>query len=170
MGASPPYGGSMATLQAILWRISRVGSVLAGAGLITGMLLVTASVTARFFSSSVAGSYELTQLAISVTIVFGLAYTGLQRGHIVVEVVVQRFHPKVRGASAVFVSLLTIGFWVLVAWAGARFALDTGLGETSETLDVPYLPFRVLLAVGALLLSLTYVSTVAAGYRRMKGE
>lgn len=160
----------MGVFNVILRRVTGVGAFLAAACLIVVMLLVVASVTARFFGTAISGSYELTQLLISVTIAFSLVYTAMHKGHVVVQVVLTRLPARVRRIAGVLISLLSLVFWGLVAWGGAKFAIGKGLKETSETLDIPHLPFRAMFALGILLFALSYLPAVVKGFMKTAGE
>lgn len=160
----------MNVLEKAVLRITRAGTVLGAVGLLIVMLLVVTSVVARFFGSAVSGSYEMTQLIISVTISFSLAHTALNNGHVMVELVVTRLPAGVQRVATVIVSALCLVFWGLLAFAGVDFAMDKGLREVSETLDMPHLPFRAFLALGMLLLALSYAPRVVKGAARPAGD
>ncbi|MHB1343604.1 MAG: TRAP transporter small permease [Thermoleophilia bacterium] len=160
----------MKVLDKAVSRVTGLGTVLGAVGLLIVMSLVVASVVARSFGSAVPGSYELTQLIITVTISFSLAHTALKNGHVTVELFVTRLPARVRVLATILVSALSFAFWALIAYAGIRFAVDKGLREVSETLDVPHLPFRALLALGMLLLALSYASHIAKSSREPSGD
>lgn len=157
----------MGVVNLIVRRVTGAGTVLANVFLLVVMMVVVTSVIARFvFGAAVSGSYELTQLFISATIAFSIVYTALHKGHVVVHVVLTKLPSQVRRISGAVVSLLSLVFWGIVAWAAASYAVDKGLRETSETLDVPHLPFRALLALGIALLALSYLPAAVRSLRK----
>lgn len=161
----------MGVVNLIVRGVTGAGTALANVLLLVVMMIVVASVVARFaFGVAISGSYELTQLFISVTIAFSIVYTALHKGHVVVHVVLTKLPGQARRIGGIVTSLLSLVFWGLVAWAAAGYAIDKGLRETSETLDVPHLPFRVLLALGIVLLALSYLPAVVKGFRKTAGD
>ena len=157
----------METFTLIIQRVTRVGTILAGIFLIGAMLLVVASVISRFFNVAITGSIELMQLMISVTIAFALAYTALRKGHVVVNILISRF-PVMSGAIiGVVISFISLAIWILMSYAGAQFIFEKGMTELSETLRIPYAPFRSIFTLGLLLLSLSFVSDIFENLKKV---
>lgn len=142
----------------------------AGAFLLGAMLLVVTGVIARFFNIAIVGSYELLQLMMAVTIAFALVYTALRKGHVVVKIVVSRFSVRTGAIVCILVSFLSLAIWVLIAGATAQLVYEQGLRAISETLEVPYLPFKIALILGLLLLSLSYISDIFEELKKVRGK
>lgn len=160
----------MEILSSIVRRVTKVGTVAAGVFLLGAMLLIVTGVIVRFFNIAIVGSFELMQLMMAVTIAFALVYAALQKGHVVVKIIVSRFPTRLGAIVGIAVSFLSLAIWGLMSWAAAQMVYEKGLREVSETLEVPYLPFRIVFILGLLLFSLTYVSDIFEGFKKVLGK
>ena len=144
---------------------------MAGAFLAAGMLLVVTSVASRaFFNIGVVGTYELLQLMMGVVIAFALVYTALRKGHVAVKIISSRFSLKTGAIIGIAMAFLSLAMWGITSGAIVQYLCEMGMTEMSETLEVPYLPFRAVLILGLLLLSLTYISDIYEGIRKGRGK
>lgn len=168
--AAPPKGEIVEIFASIVQRVTRVGTVAAGVFLLGAMLLVVASVTSRFFKIAITGSHELMELMIAVVIAFALVYTALRKGHVVVKIIVSRFPTRLGAIVGIAVSFLSLAIWGLMSFAATQLVYEKGLREVSETLEVPYLPFRIVFILGLLLFSLTYVSDIFEEFKKVRGK
>lgn len=168
--AAPPKGEIVEIFSRIVQRVTGGGAVAAGVFLLGAMLLVVTSVTARFFNIAITGSIELMQLMIAVTIAFALVYTALRKGHVVVKIIVSRFSVRTGAIVGIAVSFLSLAIWGLMSGATAQLVYEMGLRELSETLEIPYLPFRVVFILGLLLFSLSYISDIFEELKKVRGK
>lgn len=115
------------------------------------MLVIVVHVIGRnFFSSPLYGGVEIISLSGVILISFALGYTQLQKGHIVVEVLVSRLPSSLRTPFAIFamvVSLITVS---LLVWAGTDYFWDAIIKPGSYTLvlHLPSAPFRFVWVLG----------------------
>lgn len=144
--------------------------MVAGVFLLGAMLLVVTSVIVRFFNIAIVGSYELMQLMIGVTIAFALVYAALRKGHVAVKIIASRFSTRTGAIVGIAVSFLSLAIWGLMSGATAQLVYEMGLREVSETLEVPYLPFRVVFILGLLLFSLSYISDIFEELKKVRGK
>jgi TRAP-type C4-dicarboxylate transport system permease small subunit len=118
------------------------------------MLLTCADVVTRLFGSPIPGTYELVGYFGSVIISFGMARTSIERGHIAVNLLVDRLPPRVQilieGVGNIAASAL-FGFLAWQSQIYARDMLETG--HVSLTLEMPTWPFVLGLATGSGMLS-----------------
>lgn len=160
----------MEIFSRIVQRVTRGGTVAAGVFLVGAMLLVVTSVIFRQFNIAIAGSYEMMQLMMAVVIAFALAYTALKKGHVAVKILVSRFSVRTGAIVGIAVSFLSLAIWGLVAGSTAQLVYEKGLREVSETLEVPYLPFRSVFILGCLLFSLIYIPDIFEGLKKVRGK
>lgn len=140
-------------------RISRGFNAVAGAAVVVMMLLTCADVVLRFFRHPVPGTYELVGFLGTMVISFSMAYTSLERGHIAVEIVVEKLPRRVRTAVEAAVALIGAALFALIAWQSASYAADLRhSGEVSVTLAMPIYPFIYGMAAGSALLTLVLLS------------
>ena len=132
-------------------KISTIGAKVGSCFLAGIMFLVVASIIIRPFGRAIPGSYELIELLIVVTVAFSFAYTTINQGHIVVNLLVSRFRPRTQAIIAIFIWLLSLGIWAVIGWASTDLMLDKWLRERSHFLEIPFLPFRIVWVFGILL-------------------
>ena len=103
-----------------------------------------------FFNSPVTFAVELIQLGMGLLVLFGLAVTTLERGHIAVDVIesmVPKFFRKILASiaaicGACFISIISWRLWD----RGMKF-LDDGLA--TDILFLPVWPWVLLMAIAA---------------------
>ena len=121
------------------------------------MLLIVASIVYRMSGHVIKGSYELSELLIVVTASFALGFAALHKSHVDVKIVVSKFPDRLQAILEAVTSFLSMGTWAVVAWAGSLILWDRWLTEESEMLLIPFLPFRIVLLIGLILISLVYL-------------
>ncbi|MCE5283592.1 MAG: TRAP transporter small permease [Deltaproteobacteria bacterium] len=141
-------------IQAVT-RISRGFNVLAGAAVVAMMLLTCADVVLRLFRRPVPGTYEIVGFLGTVVIAFAMAYTSLEKGHIAVELLVERLPRRLQSGIEAAVSLIGTVLFGLLTWQSFIYAADLRhSGEVSVTLTMPIYPFIYGIAAGSGLLTL----------------
>lgn len=126
---------------------------------VTAMMLLTcADVILRIFRRPIPGTYEIVGLLGSVLVSFSLAYTSMQRGHIAVDFLVQKFPKKIQALIECINSLTCAIFFGLIAWQSMAYAKDLQeVGEVSMTLQIPIHPFVYGIALGCGMLSMVLI-------------
>jgi TRAP-type C4-dicarboxylate transport system permease small subunit len=125
------------------------------AALIFIMLLTCADVVMRFFGSPIPGTYELVGYFGSVIISFGMARTSIERGHIAVNLLVDRLPPRAQTIIEGVGNIAAAVLFSILAWQCQVYARDIlETGEISLTLGMPTWPFVLGLATGSGMLSL----------------
>lgn len=157
----------MEALDGLIRRITRKGVFLGGIFLIAGMLLLMGNIFGRFLHIVIPGSYELFELLMVLPVGFALVYAALHQTHVVVHLIVSRFPPKLATVSELTAALLSFAIWALIAWGGARLALENGLREISDVLEIPFFPFRIIWVFCLFLFCLTYLVDVSRAFGRL---
>jgi TRAP-type C4-dicarboxylate transport system permease small subunit len=123
------------------------------------MVLTAADVSLRYFlNHPIPGVFELTELAMVVVVFFGLAYTASKRSHIAVDLVVARLPQRWQGVIDFITGLLSLGVFALIIWQSTLFALEAlAYHEVSDILNIPTFYFKLLVPLGALILSFQLV-------------
>jgi TRAP-type transport system small permease protein len=158
----------------IIQSTSKVMAVIAAVVLFFMMLITVGDVIGRyFFDTPIKGTWEIVGLSLIFAATWGFAYCQLKQAHINVTVLLDRFSPRVR-AILTTISLFFgfVGFslisWRMVLHAQKYFLMTRG--NTSDTLNIPYAPFMLGLAVGAgvmaLMLIVDIVHTISAEVKR----
>jgi TRAP-type C4-dicarboxylate transport system permease small subunit len=113
-------------------------------------LIVYSVFMRRVFNAPPLGVYDTAEVMLIPIVAFSLAYTGLTKGHIAVDLLSAICKPRtvqlsdmiILGASAILVVLLT--------WESALLfqrALD--VNEVTQMVEIPYYPFLVMLTIGS---------------------
>ncbi len=143
-------------MDALKREIQGFNRAVAGVGaafLLPLMLLTTLEVISRnLLGHPIPGVIELSGYLLAVFILLGLAYTQQVKGHIGVSLFTSRLKARSKGILGMITTFLSLFIFALIAWQ----AWVVGIGErtVSDMLRIPQLPFRLLVAVGALLLCL----------------
>jgi len=121
-----------------------------GAGVLTVMMLLTASdVTLRQFKIPIMGTDDITAFLMAILVSFGLAYCAIRKGHVKVDLVVERLPSRVQAIIDTVTTLLGLGLCTLITWQSFvnMVSLYTS-GATSWTLNIIAFPFAGLVAFG----------------------
>lgn len=149
----------MTRIQKEIARISVGFNTVAGAAIILMMLLTCADVCLRLLRHPIPGTYEMVGFLGTVIISFSLAYTSIQKGHIAVEVLVEKLPRRVQLGIETVTSLIGAALFSLVTWQSLIYASDMRLsGEVSVTLTMPIYPFIYGIAAGSALLFLVLLT------------
>jgi TRAP-type C4-dicarboxylate transport system permease small subunit len=136
-------------------RLSRALNTLAGAAIVAMMLLTCADVVFRLLRQPIPGTYEMVGFLGTIVASFALAYTSLEKGHIAVEILVERFPRRLQTLIESAASLAGGALFSLLGWQSALYASELRhSGEVSVTLTMPIYPFIYGIALGSGLLAL----------------
>lgn len=141
------------TLNAFL---NRILMILGGIAVLALMSLATGNVLLRILHVPYRGAYEIVSFLGAIVIAFALGYTQKRKGHIVVDILTEKFPKKVNKVLDVINYFVTMIFFAVVAWQIYRWGMKIwGSGEVSETLKIIYHPFIFSVSIGFAVLSLT---------------
>jgi TRAP-type transport system small permease protein len=155
----------------VVYRISSVCNLVGSLFIFCMMLFTTIDVILRSVANRpITGAVEGTQLMMLLAVALGLAYTQFKKGHISVELLVSRFPRMARSINNVFVSLVCLGVYGIIAWQAIVGGLrQQGAGVTiSDVIRIPVHPFYYVLAFGSVILCLVYVLDILADFRTLR--
>jgi TRAP-type C4-dicarboxylate transport system permease small subunit len=160
----------MIRIQKGLTRLSRGFNVLAGAAVVVMMLLTCADVVLRLLRHPIPGTYEMVGFLGTVVVSLALAHTSLEKGHIAVEILVEKLPRRIQTAVEAATSLLGAALFTLISWQSLAYAADLKQsGEVSVTLTMPIYPFICGIAAGSGLLCLVLLSeSIRSAVRAVK--
>ncbi|HOG17439.1 MAG TPA: TRAP transporter small permease [Syntrophales bacterium] len=146
-------------------------NVLACAALAAMMLLTFADVLMRLFSRPIPGVYELVGFLGAVTVSSSLAYTSAERGHIAVELLVEKLPKKWQLLIDGLVAVVGSCLFGLVTWQSLLYGLDLKKsGEVSLTLGMPLYPVLYAISVGCALLCIVLLADGLRSLRRTRSS
>ena len=150
-----------------LTRAGKVFNILACVAVIAMMLLSTADVVLRIFGKPIPGTYELVGFLGTIVVSFALAFTSMEKGHIAVEILVERLPQRLQLAIEAFCNLMGALLFGVITYQAVLYALDfRKSGEVSLTLQMPVYPFLFGMAAGFGLLCLLLIADFIKSLRR----
>jgi len=136
--------------------------VLGGVCLAAMIVLTCANILFRAVWVPITGTYEVMAYAGALAVAFALAPTQARRGHIAVDVLVNRFPGSVRRLLNGFNDLVCAVFLVVIAAQLAQKASGFWrTGELSETLRIGFAPMILAVAVGCGAMALVFLLDLA---------
>jgi TRAP-type C4-dicarboxylate transport system permease small subunit len=148
----------MTQLDRIERSLIRLSVVCGGVALVAMIGLACANIFVRTFGDPIRGTFELMGYGGAVVTALALGFTQKQRGHIAVNVLINRFPPQVQKALTSFNDAACAFFFGVLTWQLIRKAAGfVKTGEVSETLRIVFYPFTYAVAIGCGLLALVFV-------------
>ncbi|QBI21006.1 TRAP transporter small permease [Egibacter rhizosphaerae] len=148
--------------------INRGLHYIAASILLVLMLMIATNIVGRWgLGFGVPGTVELTQLAMTGLVFFGMAYAENRGDHVTIDLAYLKMPRPVQRATDVFASLLTIVVLALVAWqlnVYRQGLVDTG--RETNTLGIPLHPVAWLAVLGIVAYGLAVISTWIERSRR----
>jgi TRAP-type C4-dicarboxylate transport system permease small subunit len=135
----------MGTWEKYVGRIGNWGAALAGVLLVAITLLVAAMVVGRAIHISMPGTFDLVGVTAIVVVSFTIVFGQLSDSHLRADIAVERITGKLRYAIEIFSACSSIFYWAVILVASAlQMWTKWRAGETTDILDVPIAPFRVV--------------------------
>ena len=148
-------------------RINYIVCAIGMAMIIPLMLLTFADVVLRsFFNKPIPGTFEISQYILAVFILLGAAYTQQVKGHVGVDFVTSRLSPRLRAVCEILTTLLSLFIIAVVVWQG--WVVGISEKAVSDQLRIPQYPFKVLVAVGGLLLWLELLIDLFGSFGKLR--
>jgi len=147
----------MEVLERIIRKIGIVGTVCGVVVLSAIALIISITVVGRAMHVAFAGTFDLVETLVVVTVSFALVYGQLEDHHIRADLAIDRLRGRVKAAIECFLGVLAFVYWAALLWAGWIIMLEKwGAGEATDILGVPVVPFRGIwvFALGVMLVLL----------------
>jgi TRAP-type C4-dicarboxylate transport system permease small subunit len=156
----------MDALFRILRVVSRLLNIIAGVALTLMMLMTVADVFFRAGGRPMVGAYEIVALTMGVVIGFGIPQVSLDRGHVYMEFLLEKFSKRGKALMNTFTRILCL---VLFAFIGYNlFHVAAGFqasGEVSQTIQLPFYPLAYGVAVCCLLECCVFIFEIVRIWR-----
>jgi len=131
----------MGRLYGILLSINKILSYIGGAALTFMMLLTVADVILRAGGRPILGTYEIVSFSLAIVIGFTIPKVSLDRGHVFMEIVLDKVSKDSKAILNTFTRLLCLILFAIVGYN--LFLIGNELitsGEVSSTLKLPFYP------------------------------
>jgi TRAP-type transport system small permease protein len=122
------------------------------------LLVVADVIMRRVFNQPLAWSKEMVQLILVVVIFFSIAYCGVVKSHITVDVFSRYFSSRVSAVLESITCFFGIALFAFMTWAGVTNSISNYHKHyISGLLPAPMYPFNAVVSFGGLLLTLVLV-------------
>jgi C4-dicarboxylate transporter DctQ subunit len=154
-------------LRRILGRLETALNLLASTILFGLMFYVTAEVVMRYlFNRPLPGHLELTQLFIAPAVFLALSYVQEYRGHVGMDLLVERLSRRRRAAVDAFVLLVALATFVVITWFSWTSAwMSWEMGDVTPTAYLSTWWSKMAVPVGSALLCVRLVLQVVESVR-----
>ena len=146
-------------IQRIIQKLIRSVNYISCALIVAMMLLTVIDVLLRYlFTRPIAGSVEIVELMLVVIVFFGIAFTGLQKGHVALDLVVNRLPERARAFVYSITCALSLFTFSLIVWQSivqARWA--QGKNIVTGVWGISQFPFYYIIAFGCILLCIVFL-------------
>jgi len=132
-------------IRSLSWGIANIAQV----ALALIMFLVVGDVLLRLVWRPVPGTFEMVTILGAMTISMAVAHCAVMKGHVAIDVLVERFSPRIQGVIDSITSLISL--IVIGAVSGQMLIFATRMwqrGYATADLAIPHHPFIYGVAVG----------------------
>lgn len=138
----------MERLFGVLLKVSRILGYIGGAALTFMMFITVADVILRAGGRPILGVYELVALSLAIVIGFTIPKVSLDRGHVYMEIVLDRLSKRNRAIMNTLTRVLCTLLFIIIGYnlflIGREFHTS---GEVSSTLKLPFFPIAYFVGV-----------------------
>ena len=145
-------------LEKVLKRVTKILDVIGSAALTFMMLLTVADVLMRAGGHPLVGTFEVVAMSLALVIGFTIPKVSFDRGHIRVDLVIERVSKRTRNGLNIFTRLVCFALFLIISYN--LFAVASELrasGEVSPTIQLPSYPFAYGVAVCCFIECLVFV-------------
>jgi len=146
--------------------VSKLLNIIAGISVTIMMLLTVADVLLRAGGHPIIGTYEIVALLLAVVIGFGIPQVSLDRGHVYMEFLLEKFSKRGKKVMNTFTRVLCL---ILFAFIGVNLfsvgAAFRASGEVSPTIQLPFYPVAYGVAVCCLLECCVFIFDIVRIWR-----
>jgi TRAP-type C4-dicarboxylate transport system permease small subunit len=151
-------------LENIANPISRWMNFISVGVLMIMIFFVAIDVIGRYvFSRPLESSYEGVMLMMVFVFAFGISYTQRKKGHVAVDMLVNRFGQRAQAVNDIIVNFVCLSFLSVLTWqtlVKARtdwLSGESSLGKIGGLAYVPIAPFYYMVALTIAVLTLTFL-------------
>jgi TRAP-type C4-dicarboxylate transport system permease small subunit len=156
----------MELMFGILRKVSKVLNIIGGIALTFMMFLTVADIIMRAGGKPILGTYEIVSLSLALVIGFTIPQTSLDRGHVYMEIILDRLSVKGKAVLNTFTRLLCILLFVIIGYnlfvIGNEFRMS---GEVSSTLKIPFYPISYGVGVCCFVECFVFISDIVKIWR-----
>jgi len=150
----------------LLTKVSKILSHIAGLALTFMMFLTVADVLGRATGHPIQGTYEIIGLCLAVVVGFGMPKVSLDKAHVFMEFIVDRFGATGRKVMNTLTRTLSLAIFLLIGYnlltQGIEFRAS---GEVSSILRIPFFPVPFAEGICCFVLCLVFIGDIVRIWR-----
>jgi TRAP-type C4-dicarboxylate transport system permease small subunit len=141
--------------------ITKILNYIGGAALTFMMLATVTDIAMRAFGHPIIGTYEVVGLSLAIVIGFTIPKVSFDRGHVYMEIVLERLPRKGKYLLTTFTRILCIILFVMIGYnlfsIGNEFRIS---GEVSPTIQLPFYPLAYGVGVCCFIQCLVFINDI----------
>ena len=143
--------------------------IVGGVALMVMMVIVVGNSLGRtLFKTPIFGAIEIAGLAGVVVVAVAVGFAERERSNVVVDIVANRFKPRIRAIIDAFTLSLSLGAIVFLLWAIFRDVLNSvAVREIALTTGIFTAPFKFTWLIGIFVLCLFLLQHVIEAIRKV---
>jgi len=146
--------------------VNNILNIIGGTALTVMMLLTVSDVIMRSLGYPILGAYELVAMLLAVVIGFTIPKVSLDKGHVIMEFILEKLSPTGRAVMMTFTRLLCIALFAIIGYNLFLIAREFNLsGEVSSTLKIPFFPIAYCVGVCCFIECLVLISDIVVVWR-----
>jgi TRAP-type C4-dicarboxylate transport system permease small subunit len=139
---------------------------IAGVALTVMMSLTVIDVLLRAVGHPFVGTFEVVSLLMGIVVSFGIPQVSLDRGHVYMEFLIEKFSPQNRKLMNTLTRLLCLALFVAIGYnminIGARYHAS---GEVSPTIKIPFYPLAYAVSVCCFIECWVFITDIVKVWR-----
>lgn len=160
------------SIERVIYTTSSILMYISTGLLLVMLLLGTADVLGRYlFNNPITGTQEIFEILLPGIVLLGWAYAQRVKSHVTVDIIYNRFSPRLKAIVGLFITSLAIVITVLIVWQGiVESTANFQMGRMIRNIDVPIFIPQLLVPTGAFSLFLvliidfsTYIGEIRKG-------
>lgn len=145
----------MTSFERIVSFLTHISDRIAQLAVMVMLFLIVGNILSRVVWKPILGTYDIAGFIGAIIVSFALGHCAIRKGHIQVELLVQRFPERIQGILGTLTGILSLFIFSLVTWQCIVLGNDMRrVGELSMSAHIPFYPYIYGIAYGCGLLSL----------------
>jgi TRAP-type C4-dicarboxylate transport system permease small subunit len=144
----------------------KILNLIGGVALSVMMFLTVADVLMRSAGYPILGTYEIVSLLLAVVIGFTIPVVSLDKGHVYMEILLDKLSGKSSAVIITFTRVLCIILFFIIGYNLFRVGNEFhASGEVSSTLKIPFFPMAYGVGICCFIECLVFVSDIIRVWR-----
>lgn len=158
------------SVEKVIYTTSSILMYISTGLLLVMLLLGTADVLGRYlFNNPITGTQEIFEILLPGIVLLGWAYAQRVKSHVTVDIIYNRFSPRLKAIAGLFITSLAIVITALIVWQGIVESMaNFQMGRMIRNIDVPIFIPQLLVPIGAFSLFLVLIIDFSTYVREIR--